>query len=117
MDGESASHGRAVLALGGDGVDLLGQREAGKDFAELEDGGGAAEDEIDGAVDGGVEIELAFGVGVESVLEGDEAASVEDGAVGVVADGDGLSFPAEGGVPEGDSGGDESVSVHGCNCR
>lgn len=47
----------------------------------LEDGGGVSKDEIDGAVDVAFTEELAEGVNVESVLEGNEAAFVEDGEI------------------------------------
>lgn len=70
------------LALRRDGVVLAPQRLARLDAAVLEYRGGVAEDEVDGARDGAVAVELAVGVGVEGVLVGVEAAAVEDGAVG-----------------------------------
>lgn len=51
-------------ALGGDGVELVGHWKAWVNVAVLEDDGGIAEDEVDGAVDVTVAIELAEGMSV-----------------------------------------------------
>lgn len=47
----------------------------------LDDGGGVAEDEIDGAGDDAVAVELAVGLGVECVLVAFHSAIVEDCSV------------------------------------
>ena len=58
--------------------------------AALQHGGGVAEDEVDGAVDVAVAVELAEGVRVQRVLVPREAAAVEGGEVGVHAQRHGL---------------------------
>ena len=63
--------------LGGEEVVLVGVGAAGVEVAVLEDGGGVAEDEVDGAVDVAVAVELAEGVGVEGVLIPHKAAFIE----------------------------------------
>lgn len=73
--------------LRGEDVLLAGVRSARVEAAALEHGGGVAEDEVDGAVDVAVAVELAEGVGVERVLVPREAAAVEGGEVGVDAEG------------------------------
>lgn len=70
-------------------------------FGAVEDGGGVAEDEVDAAFDVGVEVVLAAVVGEEGVLVAEEAAVLEDGAVGADGGGDGPAGVA-GGVLEGD---------------
>lgn len=47
------------------------------ELAVLEDSEGVAEDEVDGAGDGAVAVELALGLDVESVLEAVHCAVVE----------------------------------------
>ena len=76
----------------------------------VEDGGGVAEDEVDAALDVGVDVVLAAVVGEERVLMAEEAAVFEDGAVAAVGDGDGLAGVA-GGVLEGDVVGLEAGAV------
>lgn len=70
------------FTLGRNGVELVSQRLPGLDVAVLENDGGVSEDEVDGAGDVAVAIELAVGVGVESVLETVDQALVEHGHIG-----------------------------------
>ena len=76
----------------------------------VEDGGGVAEDEVDAALDVRVDVVLAAVVGKERVLMAEEAAVLEDCAVGADGDGDGLAGVA-GGVLEGDVVGFEAGAV------
>ncbi len=62
----------------------------------VEDGGSVAEDEVYAAFDVGVDVVLAAVVGEEGVLVAEEAAALEDGAVGADGDGDGLAGVAGG---------------------
>jgi hypothetical protein len=80
------------------------------DLVVVEDGGGVAEDEVDAAFDVGVDVVLAAEVGEEGVLVAEEAAVLEDGAVGAHGGGDGLAGVA-GGVLEGEVVGLEVVAV------
>ena len=82
----------------------------GVDLGVVEDGGGVAEDEVDAALDVGVDVVLAAVVGEERVLVAEEAAVLEDGAVGADGDGDGLAGVA-GGVFEGEVVGFEAGAV------
>ena len=71
----------------------LGGDLAVADFVDdgvVEDGGGVAEDEVDAAGDVAVDVVLAAVVGEECVLIAEEAAVLEDGAVGADGSGDGL---------------------------
>ena len=80
----------------------------------VEDGGGVAEDEVDAAFDVGVGVVLAAVVGEERVLMAEEAAVLEDSAVGADGGGDGLAGVA-GGVLEGEVVGLEGVAIDlGC---
>jgi len=66
----------------------------GVQLVTLEDGGGVAEDVVDAAFDGAVDVVLAAKVGEECVLVAEQTAVSEDGAVGAVGavgDGDGLA--------------------------
>lgn len=65
----------------GDGVFLIGQSLPQVDIAVLDDGDSVAEDEVDGAIDVAVTVELAVGVDVEGVLVASEAAIVENRVV------------------------------------
>ena len=65
-------------ALGCHGVLLAGHRLPDVYVAVLEDHGGVAEDEVDGAIDVAVAVELLLGVDVECVLVALEAALVVD---------------------------------------
>ena len=80
------------------------------DLGVVEDGCGVAEDEVDSAFDVGVDVVLAAVVGEEGVLVAEEAAVLEDGAVGADSSGYGLAGVA-GGVLEGDVVGLEAGSV------
>ena len=82
MDDESGGFVWLVSAVCSDGGELVLHGLSDEDVGVLEDGGGVAEDEVDGAVDLTATVELAIGVGVESVLVSLEAASEEDGFVG-----------------------------------
>lgn len=105
---------RVLSALGGVQVLLILIGSAGVEVAVLEDDGGVAEDEVDGAVDVAVAVELAEGVDVEGVLVSDKAAVVEGGEVGAAAEGHGLVLAGPGVVLEGDASGYESVSYYSC---
>lgn len=67
--------------MGGDHVSLVANRSSDEDFAVLEDGGGVPENEIDGAVDLAVAVELAEGVEEERVLITFYCAPIYDGKV------------------------------------
>ena len=82
----------------------------GVEFGVIEDGGGVAEDEVDAAFDVGVDVVLAAMVGEEGVLMAEEAAVLEDAAVGAVGYGYGLAGVA-GGVFEGEVVGFEAGAV------
>lgn len=99
-----------LAALCGDDVLLVVEGLADEDLAVLEDGFGVAEDEVDGAGDGAVAVELAEGVDVEGVLVRVHLAVVEDGAVGLDEKGDGLVFRWAGGVLEPHVPRDESLA-------
>ncbi|KAG6428526.1 hypothetical protein SASPL_112778 [Salvia splendens] len=115
VDGEARVLVRVGFALRRDGVVLPSQRLARLDAAVLEDRGGVAEDEVDGARDGAVAVELAVGVRVEGVLVGVEAAAVEDGAVGGGSDGRGLELFWAGGVLEAHVHRHEAAAF--CDCK
>ncbi|GMN37933.1 hypothetical protein TIFTF001_007214 [Ficus carica] len=76
-DGDAGVLVGVLAALGGEEVVLVGVGAAGVEVAVLEDDGGVAEDEVDGAVDVALAVELPEGVGVEGVLVPYEAALVE----------------------------------------
>nr|GMD67669.1 hypothetical protein BHE74_00022651 [Ipomoea batatas] len=59
LDGNAGVVVRVEFSLGGDGVLLAGHGFSGVDPAVLEDDGGVSEDEVDGADDGAVFVELA----------------------------------------------------------
>lgn len=82
MDHDARVLIRVGSALRCDGVLLAWHRLPDVDGAVLDDGGCVAEDEVDGAEDLAVAVELALGVDVESVLVAFEAAPVENGVVG-----------------------------------
>ncbi|CAA7397486.1 unnamed protein product [Spirodela intermedia] len=68
VDGDAGVLVGVLPALGGDGVLLFLQRPAGVEGAVLQHHGGVAEDEVDGAGDGAVAVELPLRVHVECVL-------------------------------------------------
>lgn len=76
--------------MGRDHVLLLIHGLSCHQLALLEYYGGVTEDEINGAGDEGVTVELPVGVSVESILIGVNAAAVNDGLVGTDAEGHGL---------------------------
>lgn len=102
------------LALSGDGVLLALERAPRENVAGLEDGGGVAEDEIDGAVDTAFAVELAEGMDVESILVGVEFAAVEDNEISAREDGDGLLLDGTGGVLECHVYGGETFAENRC---
>ncbi len=111
--GSDAAVGDDVAGgLVGGGARLRGEIAGGElvELGVVEDGLGVAEDEVDGAFDVGVEVVLAAVVGEEGVLVAEDAAVLEDGAVGADGDGDGLTGVA-GGVLKGQVVGLEAGSV------
>lgn len=103
-------------ALGGDDAVLVVQRLPHDHLAVLEHRRGIAEDEVDGAGDGAVPVELSVGVGVEGVLVPVHVAVVEDGEVGVHSQCHGLVLGRSRGVLEPHVLGHEVGSHYGCVC-
>lgn len=77
MYGDAGVLVRIGPALGRDGDLLLVHGAAGVDHAVLEDGGSVAEDEVHGAVDVALFVELPLRVDVEGVLVAFETAAEE----------------------------------------
>lgn len=77
MNGSTGILVRIRSPLCGDGVELVAHWETWIDVAVLEDHGGVAEYEIDGAVDVALSVELAKRVRVQCVLVSFEATAVE----------------------------------------
>ncbi|CAL1390128.1 unnamed protein product [Linum trigynum] len=102
---------RPAVGEDDDGVPRPGP--AKEEAAALEDGGGVAEDEVDGAGDVALAVELAEGEGVEGVLVPGDAAAVEDGAVGCGVECHRLFSAGARRVLEADVSCDESVA---CDC-
>ena len=100
MDDDAGVLVRVFSPLRGDGVFLVDDRSPDVDVAVLEKRHCVAEDEVDGAVDVTVAVELALGVDVEGVLIALEAALEEDGEVGARPEGHGLVFVGPGRVLE-----------------
>lgn len=73
---------RVVAALCSNDVGLAFERSPDENDAVLEDYGGVAENEVDGAVDVAFSVELALGVDHESVLVALDGATVEDREIG-----------------------------------
>lgn len=67
--------------MGSDGVLLVREGLPGQDLAVLKDGSSIAKDEIDGPGDSAFSVELAKGVGIESVLVSVDAAAEEGGEI------------------------------------
>lgn len=118
---EAGGLGGVGAAVGGEGVglavlrvELTGEEEY---EAIVEDGGGVAEDEVDGAGDAAVPVELPEGVGVEGVLVAQEFHGVDDGQVAVGAEGHRLVGVRPGRVGEGQVPGSESVAADPCAKR
>lgn len=100
LKGESGGLIGVLPALRGDGVFLVGEAFLGEDGAVLEDGGGIAENEVDGAADVAVAEELAHRVGVKGVLVACNAASEEHREIGVGSQRHRLVLLRSGGVLE-----------------
>lgn len=90
LDREPSALVWALSSLSRDGDLLEGEGGPSVDFAVLEDCCTIAEDEVDGAVDVALTVELAEGMGVECVLVALDAASEEGGLVRVDTEGHGL---------------------------
>ena len=114
MDGEARVLDRLLTALGCDGVLLAREALSGHDLAVLEHHGPVSEDEVHGACDVALAVELALGVGVEGVLVAVDGAAVEDREVGVRTEGHGLVLLGAGRVLEGYVPCDEPLPFHGC---
>ena len=93
VTGDAAVEDDVAGGLGGGGAGVSGEvaGAVGMEFGAVEDGGGVAEDEVDAALDVGVDVVLAAVVGEEGVLVAEEAAVLEDGTVGADGGGDGLA--------------------------
>src|ERR1035441_5965739 len=80
------------------GTRLRGEVAAavGVDLGVVEDGSGVAEDEVDAALDVGVDVILAAVVGEERVLMAEKAAVLEDGSIGAHCGRDSLTSVAGG---------------------
>lgn len=100
MDRNACVLVRVFLALCSYGHKLVGHGLPRHDVAILEDDGRVPEDEVDGARDVALTVELAVGVGVEGVLVCVEGAPVEDRLVGTRAEGHGLVLGRPGRVLE-----------------
>ena len=85
-----------------------------RDAAALEDGRGVAEDEVDGAGDVGLPVELALGVGVEAVLVALDGAFVHHRAVRADPQRHGLVLVWAGAVLERYVSRDKTVSHRAC---
>lgn len=100
LDGNPSVLIRVLLPLCSYGHKLVGHGLSRHDVAVLEDDGRVPEDEVDCARDVAVAVELTVRVGVESVLERIEGASVEDRLVGPRSEGHGLVLCCTGRVLE-----------------
>ena len=114
MDGEAGALVGVFAALSGDGDLLERERDAGENAAALEDGGAVAEDEVDGAVDVTLAVELPEGVGVEGVLVPFYAAPEERRLVRVHTEGHRLVVLRPCSVPERHVPCYEPLPGHGC---
>lgn len=83
-------------------------------LAVLEDHGGVAEDEVDGAGDGAVAVELPVDVGVEGVLVGVDLAVVNDCPVGRYTERHGLVLLSSCAVLKPNVLGHEMISINRC---
>lgn len=81
MDGNAGVLVRILAVLGSDGDLLQGHRLASVETAVLENDGGVAEYEVDGAVDVALAEELAIGVDVERVLVPNYVAPIDHAVV------------------------------------
>ncbi|BAT09248.1 Os09g0545550, partial [Oryza sativa Japonica Group] len=114
LEREAGGAGRRGEGLGGDGVLLAAEGEAGDDVAVLEDGGGVAEDEVDGAGDAAVAVELPVALGVQRVLVHPDAAAVQRRGVGVGQQRHRLLVLCSGRVLDGQINGDEANAINSC---
>ncbi|CAA6664802.1 unnamed protein product [Spirodela intermedia] len=110
VDGDASVLVGVRSALRRDGILLVAHRLPHEDVAVLEDCHSVAEDEVDGAVDVAVAVELALGVHVERVLIALEAAAVEDGEVRAGAESHRLVLRRPRRVLEGDVPRDEPIA-------
>lgn len=117
LDREARFLGGILTALCGNGVLLIGQALSGRDLAVLEYGLPVAEDEVDGAGDPALFVELAHRVGVQGVLVPVDAAPEYDGPVGIRTVGDGLVLSRASGVLERYVPGYESLPPYGFICN
>lgn len=101
-------------ALGGDGAVLVGEGLADEEEAGLEDDGGIAEDEVYGAGDGAVGVELAVGLHVERGLVAVHAAVVEGDEVSLHSERHRLVLCWPRRVPESHPFSDEPIPLHSC---
>lgn len=85
LDGRAGVLVRVRAALCRHGVLLPGHSAARHKLAVLDDHGGVAKDEVNGAGDGAVAEELPQGVGVEGVLVALDLAAIDDGLIGADA--------------------------------
>lgn len=115
MDREAGVLNGLLSALGRDRVLLVGEAFAGKDLAVLEYDSSVPEHEVDGACDLAFAVELALGVGVESVLVPVKSATVEYREVGVGPEGDRLVLFGPGRVFERYVPGYEPLTFHSCH--
>ena len=81
LQDESAGLVGLFAASGEDDALLIVQGFSEDEPAVLEDGGGGAENEIDGAGDGAIAVELAVALGIEGILVSIKVAVVEDGVI------------------------------------
>jgi len=112
LDGYAGVLKRVPPTLGGDRVGLAGEGLPSVEVAVLEDDGGVAEDEVDGAVDDAGFEELALCLDEESVLEAFEGAGIEDGEIGCRPESHRLAFFLTRRVAERDSACDESKAIY-----
>lgn len=94
---------------------LLRQRPSRVDVAALQHGEPVPEDEVDGAVDVALAVELAEGVGVQGVLVALDAAPEEGRTVGVHSEGHRLVVLRPGCVTEGYVPGYEALPGNRCH--
>lgn len=90
LDHDAGDFTGDLSAVGGHGVLLTVHGFPDDDEAVLDEGGAGAKDEVNGAGDDAVAVEVAVGLGVEGVLVTVHAAVVEGGPVGLDAEGHGL---------------------------
>lgn len=117
VDGGAGGLVGGAPSLRRDHVGLVPQGPPHVDVAVLKDGGGVAEDEVHGAVDVAVAVELPLGVREEGVLVASEAATVEDGEIRRRAQRHRLVLPRPGGVFECYVSGPEPIAGDACAAK